>query len=116
MKKIKINVYLYSMNDYDRFSVMLLEKDVLEYHYFKKKYNEYDNKTKSKWRWLWKNHNEKMKIKWYNKYLSKMNFLEKAYRKDNIYTRYHYELEQPSRQNEPVIASVIDSIPSAPQI
>ena len=44
----------------------------------KKKYNEYDNKTKSKWRWLWKNHNEKMKIKWYNKYLSKMNFLEKV--------------------------------------
>ena len=33
------------MDDENRFSVLNLEKDVLEYNFYKKKYNEYEKKS-----------------------------------------------------------------------
>jgi len=52
---------------------------------------------------------------WYNKYMNKMKYIEGNYRKTNIYTKYHEQLEQPICNNndiEPVIATVVE--PSCP--
>jgi len=78
--------------DNNRFSVLLLEKDVLEYHNAKNKYNEYDEKYHSCSMEL-KDEYKQKKSYWYKKYISKMKYLEENYRKTNIYTRYHSQLE-----------------------
>ncbi len=103
------------MNDADRFSVLNLEKDVLEYTHYKKKFREYEQKVNSRWHYFSKKRNEEEKMKWYNKYISKMNYLEKTYRKNKIYTKYHAELEQPYLREEPVVATVVNNaLPTAP--
>ena len=107
------------MSDKNRFSVFILEKDVLEYNYFKNKFNEYDNKTKAWWRKVfYKESDEKNKMDFYDKYISKMKYLEKHYRKTNVYTKYHAEIEQPYLREEPVQATQVDNIvsvvPTAP--
>ena len=85
----------------DRFSVLLLEKDVMEYHNYKLKYNEYDQQL----------HNcdvsmrrdiKNKRDQYYKKYISKMKYLEENYRKTNIYTRYHAQLESGYRPHDPV--------------
>ena len=85
----------------DRFSVLLLEKDVMEYHNYKLKYNEYDQQL----------HNCDVSMRsdiknkrdhYYKKYISKMKYLEENYRKTNIYTRYHAQLESGYRPQDPV--------------
>ena len=85
----------------DRFSVLLLEKDVMEYHNYKLKYNEYDQQL----------HNcdvsmrrdiKNKRDQYYKKYISKMKYLEENYRKTNIYTRYHAQLEGGYRPQDPV--------------
>jgi len=107
----------------NRFSIVILEKDVLEYHNYKLKYNKYYD--------LFMNANyenkESLRIKrdyWYNKYINKMQYLEKNYRKTNIYTDYHRELEDVTiqqtirqRQRRHTIQHNpihIDTLPSAP--
>lgn len=102
------------MDDENRFSVLNLEKDVLEYNFYKKKYNEYEKKVNSVWYYFSKKRNEEEKIKWYKKYIGKMNYLEKNYRKNKIYTQFHAEIEQPYLRDEPVIATVVNLPPTAP--
>lgn len=94
-------------SDENRFSVSILEKDVMEYHSYKVKYNHYYEKHRliSKGcevhqipiREKYKQERDK----WYGKYISKMRYLEKNYRKSNIYTRYHEQLEQGYSVNAP---------------
>ena len=85
----------------DRFSVLLLEKDVLEYHNYKLKYNEYDERLHH----CHPRTRDDVKTKrdyYYKKYISKMKYLEENYRKTNIYTRYHAQLESGYRPQDPV--------------
>lgn len=103
----------------ERFSIMILEQDVLEYHKNKTKYNEYYELHKNA---LFGEEKEKLKTKrdyWYNKYISKMSYLEKNYRKTNVYTNYHRKLENRQRrytlENNPVQRS-IPPIASAPPL
>ena len=49
------------------------------------------------------------KMDFYNKYINKLIFLERHYRKTNIYTRYHEELEQPYVKETPVVATLVTS-------
>lgn len=94
------------MENYNnRFSVMLLEKDVLEYHNYKNKYNEFYEKCQL-CSFEQKEDFEKKKNYWYKRYIKKMRYLEENYRKTHIYTKYHAQLENP--QN-----SVPMSIPMA---
>ena len=82
----------------ERFSIMNLEKDVLEYHNYKKKYNEYYEKHKD----ADFSTKDNLKIKrdyWYKLYINKMRYLERNYRKTNIYTDYHKKLERQQRRN-----------------
>lgn len=85
----------------DRFSVLLLEKDVLEYHNYKLKYNDYEQQLRNC------DHRTREDIKtkrdyYYKKYISKMKYLEENYRKTNIYTRYHAQLESGYKPQNPV--------------
>ncbi len=102
------------MDNEDRFSVLLLEKDVLEYNHFKAQYEEYDRLSKTKLKgFLFKNHYKEQKIFWYNKYIKKMSYLESRYRKTNVYTKFHQQLETPYRlDQDPVVATLVE--PSAP--
>ena len=80
------------MENNNRFSVMLLEKDVLEYHNYKTKYNEYYEKC-ANCSFKEKEELEKKKKYWYNRYIKKMKYLEENYRKTNVYTQYHAQLD-----------------------
>jgi len=82
-------------NNSNRFSIMLLEKDVLEYHNFKNKYNEFDQKC-ANCSFEEKEDLEKKKKYWYKRYMGRMKYLEENYRKTNVYTRYHAQLENPT--------------------
>ena len=88
------------MENNNRFSVMLLEKDVLEYNNYKTKYNEYYEKC-ANCSFKEKEELEKKKKYWYNRYIKKMKYLEENYRKTNVYTQYHAQLENP-RNSVPV--------------
>lgn len=102
------------MDDESRFSVFVLEKDVLEYNHFKAKYEEFDALSKTKIKgFLYKNYYKDQKMFWYNKYIKKMSYLEKRYRKTNVYTKYHEQMETPYLlDQEPVVATLVE--PSAP--
>ena len=96
-----------------RFSILQLEKDVLDYVYYKNKYYIYVNKNKNKWSSFnilnivnSKTNLEKEQY-YYKLYISKMKKLEENYRKTNIYTKYHAQLE-----NVPEALVIMD--PSAP--
>jgi len=107
----------------NRFSVFLLEKDVLEYHNAKNKYNEYDEQYHSCPMEL-KDEYKQKKSYWYKKYISKMKYLEENYRKTNIYTPYHSQLEQGYVSNQqdnytvPPLAhaEVVDAMPVLPSV
>lgn len=115
------------MGHENRFSVYLLEKDVLEYVNAKNKYNEYDEKysicDSSE-----KEDNKRRKSFWYKRYISKMKYLEQNYRKTNVYTEYHRQLETPPTQNTvlppnipiatatPVQIQEADVMPTAPPL
>ncbi len=100
--------------DNNRFSILILEKDVLEYNHYKQKFNEFDSKTRSIWcifnKFCNKSKIQDEKMYWYKKYIGKMKYIEENYRKTNIYTEYHSKLEQ--LDTEPVVAIVIE--PSCP--
>jgi hypothetical protein len=102
------------MNNEDRFSVLLLEKDVLEYNLFKSQYEEFERLSKTTFRgFFYKNYYREQKIFWYNKYIKKMSYLESRYRKTKVYTKYHQQLETPYLlDQDPVVATLVE--PSAP--
>ncbi len=81
------------MSDENRFSIVLLEKDILEYREFKNKYNIYEKKMRSWLSLIYKSSYEEKRNLYYNKYLKKMRYLERKYRCNNIYTKYHSDLE-----------------------
>lgn len=109
--------------DNNRFSVFLLEKDVLEYVNAKNRYNEYDEKYHSCSIEL-KDEYKQKKSYWYKKYISKMKYLEENYRKTNIYTQYHSQLEhgyvppQINNYTAPPLAhaEVVEALPVFPDV
>ena len=64
------------MDDNNRFSILILEKDILEYNHYKQKYNESDSKTRSKWYIFNKIKIQDEKMYWYKKYIGKMKYIE----------------------------------------
>jgi hypothetical protein len=102
------------MDDENRFSVMLLEKEVLEYNHFKTNYEEFKRLSNTTIKgFLFKNYYKEQKLFWYNKYIKRMSYLETRYRKTNIYTKFHEQIETPYLlSQEPVIATMVE--PSAP--
>ena len=76
----------------NRFSVLLLEKDVLAYVNAKNKYNEYYEICNTCSPEIREQYREK-KDYWYRKYIYKMRYLEENYRKTHIYTQYQSQLE-----------------------
>jgi hypothetical protein len=104
------------MDDSNRFSILILEKDVLEYNHFKNKFYEYDSNLKKCHRFLFRKYDQNLKMKFYEKYINKLKFLEKNYRKTQIYTKYHEDIEYPHNRIKPVNAYPVHSlpIPSAP--
>ena len=99
------------MEDNNRFSILKLEKDVLEYHQYKIKFNEYNNKLKSSC--LYYSHYNRKKDFYYNKYINKMKYLENNYRLIHNYTQFHRQLENNYYDDIPVVATAIPSAPPA---
>ena len=83
--------------DNDRFSIMILEQDVLEYHKYKTKYNEYYELHSRSIPGTEKEQLKETRDYYYTKYINKMKYLERNYRKTNIYTNYHQQLEKKQR-------------------
>jgi hypothetical protein len=95
----------------NRFSILILEKDVLEYNYYKTKYNEFESITKVRWYNIFnKKQKQEEKMYWYNKYIGKMKYIEENYRKTNIYTQYHSNIE--NNTSDTVVATMVE--PSCP--
>lgn len=77
----------------ERFSILKLENDILEYIEFRENYNMYLKKYNNIFLCLYKNTNKTKSDFWYKKYISKMRFLETNYRHTKIYTNFHHQLE-----------------------
>ena len=92
----------------DRFSIYLLEKDVLEYHEYKKKFNHFDQLIHCSYEN--KQNHQKERDFWYKKYINKMRYLERNYRKTSIYTSYHAHLEGKKEKSKIVEAKEIKPI------
>lgn len=96
-----------SRSDEERFSVLVLERDVMLYRKYKTRYNFYYDKYKRMCYHLREanvNYQEKEKArlemeKWYGLYINKLRYLETNYRRTKIYTRYHEQLENNSNNN-----------------
>lgn len=104
----------------DRFSIMILEQDVLEYHNNKLKYNEYYELHKNA-HFIEKEELKNKRDYWYNKYINKMRYLEQTYRKTSIYTDYHKNLENKPRHRRHTmhfnpIRTRLNPLPSAPTL
>ena len=106
------------MDDTTRFSVLILEKDVLEYKHFKTNFQKYETLLNTNFRgFFFKNHYQEKKMYWYTKYIQKMRYLEKHYRTTKVYTDYHKQIEGPIvhpylQNQDPVVAVLVE--PSAP--
>jgi hypothetical protein len=100
------------MSDENRFSLLKLEKDVLKYVEYREKYKFYDIKLHKSYTQEERALNQENRDYWYSKYISKMAYLEKNYRKTNVYTDYHRQLENPY-YNRNVCAEALP-VPSAP--
>ena len=106
----------------DRFSILQLEKDVLEYIESRENYQEHEQKSRSTLHYFQRKFHLQQKKYWYKQYIRNMHFLEKNYRKTNIYTSYHEQLEAPEypeveEENPPVVEARLlsdSSPPSAP--
>ena len=106
-----------SRDDQNRFSVLVLERDVLMYRKYKNRYNFYFEKYQRMCNNLREANatlQDKEKIrqemeKWYGLYISKLRYLETNYRRTNIYTRYHEQLENNNWPN----LSVQPNLPTA---
>ena len=93
--------------DEDRFSVLLLERDVLDYVEHKKKFNEYEIKTRQWFRCCSRRSDASKKARYYARYIQSMRALERKYRHVNIYTPYHRQLEECPRIDEGVPQATI---------
>ena len=51
---------------------------------------------------------------WYNKYIKKMAYLERSYRRTNVYTDYHRQLENPYYNLPQAPTHDVGPLPSAP--
>ena len=98
------------MANENRFSLLQLEKDVLKYVEYRKKYQYFDNKLGEVSSQEEKAMNKENRDYWYNKYIKKMAYLERSYRRTNVYTDYHRQLENPNYNN----GSYAEHLPSAP--
>lgn len=99
----------------ERFSVIILEKDVLEYVHYKNKYEKYKNIKKSCRGKLFPHYYDDKLMYFYNKYIAKLKYLEENYRKTFIYTKYHEQLENDNLLDQTtVVATLIE--PSAPNV
>lgn len=105
----------------ERFSILQLERDVLEYIESRDNYREHEQKSRSTLHYFQRKFHTQQKHYWYKKYIRNMHFLEKNYRKTNIYTSYHEQLEAPDypvveqeQQPPTVVARLLT--PSAPPI
>lgn len=98
------------MSDENRFSLLKLEKDVLKYVEYRQKYQNYDNKLHESYSQEERAINKENRDYWYNKYIAKMSYLEKNYRKTNVYTDYHRQLENPYYNRK----SYSEHLPTAP--
>tara|TARA_Y100000992_G_scaffold300197_1_gene268360 strand:- start:1061 stop:1396 length:336 start_codon:yes stop_codon:yes gene_type:complete len=108
MSESNRNSVLELMNDdNNRFSVLKLENDVKDYMFYKEKFNEYDVKSRNKWNCFFKKRIMVKRYDYYEKYISKLAYLNNNYRKTKIYTSFHEDLEQPYNRREPVIATVV---------
>ena len=81
------------MDNENRFSVFLLEKDVMEFIAFRDKFYKYDQKLNTCSGFFFKSCYTKKKNTYYRKYINKMSYLERKYRCNDIYTDYHANLE-----------------------
>ena len=88
-----------STSDENRFSVLVLERDVLTYRKYKIKYQYFSEKYQ-KLSSLRETNKEQERErcrqemeKWYNLYINKLRYLETNYKKTKIYTKYHDQLE-----------------------
>ena len=98
------------MSDENRFSLLKLEKDVLKYVEYRQKYQNYDSKLHESYSQEERAINKENRDYWYNKYIAKMSYLEKNYRKTNVYTNYHRQLENPYYNT----SSYAEHLPTAP--
>ena len=110
-----------SRSDEDRFSVLILERDVLAYRKFKIKYKYYQDKYQRLSSSREANSIQEREIcrqemdKWYNLYINKMTYLEKNYRKTKIYTKYHAQLEnKPVSRSEPFDPDELPTVVARP--
>jgi len=114
-----------SRQDENRFSVLVLERDVMMYRKYKIRYNFYYDKYKRMCTNLReanaslqdKEKTRKEMEKFYDLYISKLRYLETNYRRTNIYTRYHEQLENNRPPNlteeSPFSLSVEPPLPTA---
>ena len=88
-----------STSDQNRFSVFVLEMDVLSYRKYKIKYQYFSEKYQQLSSLRETNKEQERERcrqemeKWYNLYINKLRYLETNYRKTKIYTKYHDQLE-----------------------
>ncbi len=109
------------MANENRFSLLQLEKDVLKYveyrkkyKYFDNKYKYFDNKLSDSGSQEEKAMNKENRDYWYNKYIKKMAYIERSYRRTNVYTAYHRQLENPCYNLPQVPTHDVSSSPSVP--
>ena len=102
------------MANENRFSLLQLEKDVLKYVEYRKKYQYFDNKLSEPGSQEEKAMNKENRDYWYNKYIKKMAYLERSYRRTNVYTNYHRQLENPYYNLPQVPTHDVGPLPSAP--
>jgi len=102
------------MSDENRFSLLKLEKDVLKYVEYRQKYQNYDNKLHDSYSQEERAINKENRDYWYNKYIAKMSYLERSYRRTNVYTDYHRQLENPYYNLPQVPTHDVSPLPSAP--
>ena len=111
------------MSDENRFSLLQLEKDVLKYVDYRKKYKYFESKFAESNEIEDIEMNKEIRDYWYNKYINKMAYLERTYRRTNVYTNYHRNLENQNQSqtqnydfNNLPLAPTHDPLPTAPPI
>jgi len=101
----------------ERFSVLQLERDVIEYCKYRDKYNFYNYRMNTIGNWFFLSTYYKKKVdKYYNLYIYSLSRLEKKYRHINIYTNYHQNLEYPEEKVDNFVyaESITYAEPTAP--
>tara|TARA_B110000305_G_scaffold106669_2_gene119975 strand:+ start:7749 stop:8045 length:297 start_codon:yes stop_codon:yes gene_type:complete len=82
------------MNDDTRFSVLLLENDIMELRTFREKLNKHANNLNTYKRFFFLNYYKNKHDYYYHMYIKKLHYIERKYRCTHIYTKYHENLEK----------------------